>query len=649
MSRSCPRCCCGGGAADIRYRVEESGATSRGFSFIELFAGVGGFRVGLEAVGGRCVWACEQDSAARCTYAANHSGNVPYKDVRAAQLDKIPPFRVLTAGFPCQDFSAIGSQKGLHGATGALFFQVVRFMHSHAPDAVLLENVKGLVTMNEGRALQTVLEAIRAEGYTVAHALVNSSALVPQYRNRVYIVAFRDAAAASRFKFPTLPRLSSCPLTSSRRNGPPQQQQRQQQQREAHPPRCLAEVFEPANDPFLENHYAVTRAQWRRVKQSTSTKRYGLQSRLLSPSGIADTLIASYRKSAESFSQFVPLDARDLGAHSAAPHATSGGAVASTSSPAAPTPSVARPMPGAGAGGKEPQGMRRPRWLTPRECHRIMGFPEAFRCHPNGMVAYHQLGNAVTPPIIALLGGHVMAALCENPTAARRYVRSSHSAALALTAAATPADGRRAALLRRHVTVSEPGCFEFAGPVWRLVACGDSPLARMLRRCAVMGTVVPRGRRPRCGSVTDTDRGRRSEAAVVDASCGAGRGEDDKSGSSGSGGSGGAGAGAGAGAGTTANAGDGDVRAEPCPCLVANDALWRFGDLRASSVATAGEGACAHTRVCGQCGITPHATAVAVVRPPSPCALNTCWVGVAAAAVLSLCVVVGRRWAWRGR
>ena len=147
------------------------------FTFIELFAGIGGFRVGLEAIGGECVWACELDALARLVYKANF-GAMPYYDVTKADYERLAHFDVLTAGFPCQDFSTLGDQEGLEGSRGALFFEVIKVLRKCKPECYVLENVKGLLTMQDGRVMDTVVRAIQAEGYSVSYKLINSSSLV---------------------------------------------------------------------------------------------------------------------------------------------------------------------------------------------------------------------------------------------------------------------------------------------------------------------------------------------------------------------------------------------------------------------------------------------------------------------------------------
>lgn len=151
-----------------------------GFTFIEMFAGIGGFRIGLEAIGGECVWACELDPLARLVYKANF-GSAPYYDVTKADYSRLPPFDILTAGFPCQDFSTLGEQRGLDGTRGALFFEITKVLKQCQPACYILENVKGLLSMQDGQVLDTVVCALKAQGYSVAYKLINSSALVGLY------------------------------------------------------------------------------------------------------------------------------------------------------------------------------------------------------------------------------------------------------------------------------------------------------------------------------------------------------------------------------------------------------------------------------------------------------------------------------------
>ncbi len=156
------------------------------FRFVDLFAGIGGFRLGLEALGGKCVFASEIDEWARKTYCANFH-DVPRGDLRQVEASSVPPHDILVGGFPCQSFSSLGQQRGLLDSRGALFFHLVRILAHCRPAAFLLENVRGLATMDGGATLRRVVAELEALGYVVSVRLFNSQLLLPQFRERVFL------------------------------------------------------------------------------------------------------------------------------------------------------------------------------------------------------------------------------------------------------------------------------------------------------------------------------------------------------------------------------------------------------------------------------------------------------------------------------
>jgi DNA (cytosine-5)-methyltransferase 1 len=161
------------------------------YTFIDLFAGVGGMRMAFEAAGGKCVFSSEWDLAAQKTYAANF-GDFPHGDITQISADSIPNFDVLLAGFPCQPFSSIGKRAGfLHKTQGTLFYDVLRIIQSKKPRAFLLENVQGLVTHDQGKTFSTIIGSLEAAGYIIHHKILDASDFgVPQFRKRIYIVGF---------------------------------------------------------------------------------------------------------------------------------------------------------------------------------------------------------------------------------------------------------------------------------------------------------------------------------------------------------------------------------------------------------------------------------------------------------------------------
>lgn len=163
-----------------------------GFTFIDLFAGIGGIRLAFESAGGRCVFSSEWDEAARSTYQLNF-GDVPHGDVTKILTAEIPDHDILTAGFPCQPFSIIGDKLGFADTRGTLFFEIERILEAKRPHAFLLENVRQLTTHDKKRTFKVILRRLDDLGYSVHWKVLNALDFgLPQKRERVYIVGFRQ-------------------------------------------------------------------------------------------------------------------------------------------------------------------------------------------------------------------------------------------------------------------------------------------------------------------------------------------------------------------------------------------------------------------------------------------------------------------------
>lgn len=162
------------------------------FTFIDLFAGIGGTRLGFERAGGRCVFTSEWDKDSQKTYVANF-GDMPAGDITKIDAKDIPSFDVLIAGFPCQPFSMIGKREGFkHKTQGTLFYDIVRILEAKSPKAFLLENVKGLTHHDKGNTFKTILETLDELGYYVYSEILDAADFgLPQVRKRIYIVGFR--------------------------------------------------------------------------------------------------------------------------------------------------------------------------------------------------------------------------------------------------------------------------------------------------------------------------------------------------------------------------------------------------------------------------------------------------------------------------
>ena len=170
------------------------------FSFIDLFAGIGGIRIGFESVGGRCVFSSEFDEDACRTYAANF-GEYPKGDITKISTDEIPDFDILLGGFPCQAFSIIGKRKGFADeARGTLFFEIERILKAKRPAAFLLENVRNLIAHDHGHTFKVIISHLEAIGYHVHYKVVNALDFgLPQKRERIIIIGFLDDVP---FEFP---------------------------------------------------------------------------------------------------------------------------------------------------------------------------------------------------------------------------------------------------------------------------------------------------------------------------------------------------------------------------------------------------------------------------------------------------------------
>ena len=193
------------------------------FTFIDLFAGIGGFRIAMQSLGGKCVFSSEWDEAAKETYFQNF-GEIPFGDITRQKIKNLIPdyFDVLCAGFPCQPFSNAGLKRGIEDTRGTLFYHIAEILRDHQPKAVILENVRGLISNNKGNTIQTVLRTITDMGYhcNVSRELIENGPIsklknecakmvlsakdygVPQNRPRIYIVLWRNDVDIDSFVYP---------------------------------------------------------------------------------------------------------------------------------------------------------------------------------------------------------------------------------------------------------------------------------------------------------------------------------------------------------------------------------------------------------------------------------------------------------------
>jgi DNA (cytosine-5)-methyltransferase 1 len=327
------------------------------FTFIELFAGIGGFRLAFQNVGGTCLFASEWDKYAAQTYEANF-GQPPKGDITKIPTAEIPDHDILTAGFPCQPFSiagvtknnALGNAHGFEHATqGTLFFDVARIIKAKKPKAFLLENVKNLMRHDAGRTYERVLNTLEDElGYHVYPELVDARSVVPQHRERIYLIGFKDAVSFELTKLPDLnPR------------------------------------FKQILQKKVDAKYTLTNHLWKYLRDYADKHRAkgnGFGFGLTDPEGIARTLSARYYKDGSE----ILIQQKD----------------------------------------------RNPRRLTPRECARLMGFPEDFKIEVSDTRAYKQFGNSVVVPVVEHIAREMVKTLLEETAAQRKAYRKARQLSL---------------------------------------------------------------------------------------------------------------------------------------------------------------------------------------------------------------------------
>ena len=174
------------------------------FTFADLFAGIGGFHMAFQNLGGKCVFSSEWDKYCQITYEENY-GEKPVGDIREVDEKDVPEHDILAAGFPCQPFSIAGKRGGFDDTRGTLFFDVARIIKEKRPKAIFLENVKGFASHDRGKTLSTILNVLRNElnYYVPEPKIINSRDYgVPQNRERIFIIGFRNDVDARDFEFP---------------------------------------------------------------------------------------------------------------------------------------------------------------------------------------------------------------------------------------------------------------------------------------------------------------------------------------------------------------------------------------------------------------------------------------------------------------
>ena len=316
------------------------------FTFIDLFAGMGGFRLAMQAQGGKCVFSSEWNAYSQKTYFANF-GDMPFGDITKEITKSYIPehFDILCAGFPCQPFSiagvskkkSLGRETGFKDKTqGTLFFDVADIISRHRPKAFYLENVKNLTSHDKGNTFRVIKETLEELNYSLHYQVMDGQTYVPQHRERIMIVGFDKERfhGEEKFEFP--------------------------EQHEAK--RSIKEILDPNIDP----KYTLSDKLWAYLQnyaEKHRAKGNGFGYGLVDLNGISRTLSARYYKDGSEI--LIPQE-----------------------------------------NGKNP------RRLSPRECARLMGYPDDYRIdRVSDVQAYRQCGNSVIVPLITAVSEQIMKTL----------------------------------------------------------------------------------------------------------------------------------------------------------------------------------------------------------------------------------------------
>jgi len=353
------------------------GDSNKDFKFIDLFAGIGGIRLPFEEMGGECVYTSEWDSYAQKTYMANFHGTHPLNgDITQIKESEIPDHDVLLGGFPCQPFSiagvskknALGRAHGFEDATqGTLFFDVARIIAHKRPKAFLLENVKNLQSHDRGRTFDVIHRTLRDDlGYNVFFKVIDGAHFVPQHRERILMVGFRDAI---NFDWDSV----KLPEKGNRTLG------------ELLHKKTEEPLIELDGDNYYDHKkkkvldkYTLTDNLWRYLqdyKKKHQAAGNGFGFGLVTPESVTRTLSARYYKDGSEI--LVSQGAK-----------------------------------------------KNPRRLTPRECARLMGFPDTFDIPVSDTRAYKQFGNSVVVPVMHAVAQAMRPFIVNDSSQLRKKSRS---------------------------------------------------------------------------------------------------------------------------------------------------------------------------------------------------------------------------------
>lgn len=328
----------------IKWDVPFPGPENPEFTFIDLFAGIGGFRIPFQNLGGKCVFSSEFNYHAQRTYELNY-GEVPFGDITKLNLDIVPKHDILCAGFPCQPFSISGKMKGFEDTRGTLIYHVFKIIDKRRPKVVFLENVKHLLYHDSKRTLKTIVKHLEELGYKVSFRVLNASDYgVPQNRERLIIIGHEQV----EFDFDLI---------------------------QKQPRTVLKDFLDTTNDfEYLEEPYTLLE----NVRQQDSGLLFvGHRNKSIRKAGV--------REGTEHLSRVHKQPNRiysSEGTHPALPSQESSGRFWILHE-------------------------ERVRKLTIQECYRIMGFPDNFILISNKSELYRQVGNSVCIPMIYAIGEQI--------------------------------------------------------------------------------------------------------------------------------------------------------------------------------------------------------------------------------------------------
>ncbi len=320
------------------------------FSFIDLFAGIGGMRIAFQNLGGHCVFSSEWEKNAQYTYELNF-GKVPFGDITKINEKDVPYHDILVAGFPCQAFSIAGRRYGFEDTRGTLFFDVARIIHEKQPKAFLLENVKGLVNHNKGKTLKVILNTLREDlNYFVPEPkIMNAKDYgVPQNRERIFIVGFRKDLQINYFEYPD-------------------------------PKNSKVTIKDIMEEDIVSTKYYLSTQYWKTLvehKKRHESKGNGFGYQIIPHAGIANAIVVGGMGRERNL--IIDKRLTDF------------------------TPATAI------KGEVNREGIRK---MTPREWARLQGFPDEFKIEVADTHAYKQFGNSVAIPAVQATASKILECL----------------------------------------------------------------------------------------------------------------------------------------------------------------------------------------------------------------------------------------------